>query len=300
MTSKCIYFSSSTDAVDAALLTKDSALKRFALDMGIPLSHIAGIGDSASDIPFLKLPNLGLVGAPNNAQLIVKQMLGTFERAYIANKDFLDGFLDFYEHCLEAGIKYVFADRDGVLIWKEDLPEKRQLREIIECMGQGGRPFIIILTGSSYEQNLDFMLKYKINSDLAMNARIRENPYIIYAENGAVQINILNGSIRNYDELLDKEFLRKLKTDFSDALLRSVEKEVLPIFELEFSKEHSNQHSKIYLPPKRTMVTLNIPRTHHGIADYRRNPESNHLREAILREMVEVARDLGLPYEVLQ
>ncbi len=299
VTSTCVYLSAGTDAVDAALITKDSALKSFASDMRIPLLRIAGIGDSANDIPFLKIPNLGLVGVPNNAQLIVKQTLETIERSYISNKDFLDGFVDFYTHCLDAGIEYVFADRDGVLIWKEDLPEKSRLRQIVECMGQEGWPFIIIITGSSYEQNMDFMCKYRLNSSLASNEKIRENPYIIYAENGAVQINILDGSIRNCAEFLDRNLLTILKTNFLNILISNVEKRILPIFNLEFSKELSDQGSKICLPSKRTMVTLNIPRTHHGIEDYRRSPESDHLRDSILREMVIVAHDLGLPYQVL-
>jgi len=61
MTSTCVYLSAGTDAVDAALITKDSALKSFASDMGIPLPRIAAIGDSANDIPLLKIPNLGAV-----------------------------------------------------------------------------------------------------------------------------------------------------------------------------------------------------------------------------------------------
>ena len=300
MTSTCVYLSAGTDAVDAALITKDSALKSFASDMGIPLPRIAAIGDSANDIPLLKIPNLGLVGAPNNAQLIVKQTLEIIERSYLSNKEFLEGFMDFYAHCADTGIEYVFADRDGVLIWKEDLPEKSRLRQIVECMGQEGWPFIIIITGSSYEQNVDFMCKYRLNSNLASNEKIRENPYVIYAENGAVQINILDGSIRHCAEFLDRDLLSVLKTHFLNTLLNNIEKRILPIFNLEFSKELSDQCSKIYLPPKRTMVTLNVPRTHHGIEDYRRSPESDHLRDAILREMVIVARDLGLPYEVLE
>jgi len=299
MTSTRVYLASGTDAVDASLITKDSVLKGFASDMGISLQRIAGIGDSANDIPLLKIPNIGLVGAPNNAQLIVKKTLKTIERSYISNKDFLEGFMDFYVHCIDAGIEYVFADRDGVLIWKEDLVEKRHLRQIVESMGQEGRPFIIIITGSSYEQNVDFMRKYRLNSSLASNEKIRENPYVIYAENGVVQINILDGGIRNYDKFLDKDLLSVLKTNFLNALLSNVEKRILPVFNLEFSKELSDQHQKIYLPPKKTMVTLNVPRTHHGIEDYRQSPESDHLREAILREMEIVAQDLGLPYEVL-
>jgi hypothetical protein len=300
MTSTCVYFSAGADAVDAALITKDSALKSFASEMGVPLSRIAAIGDSANDVPLIKIPNLGLVGAPNNAQIIVKQTLATIERSYVSNKDFLEGFVDFYARCLDSGIQYVFADRDGVLIWKEDLAEKSHLKQIVECMGREGRPFIIVITGSSYEQNVDFMRNYRLNSGLASNEKIRQNPYVIYAENGATQINILDSSIRDNIELCDTNLLRVLKSNFLDALLSNLENRVLPKFKLAFSRELSDQRSKIYLPLKRTMVTLNIPRTHDGIKDYRLSPEAAHLRDAILREMELVAQDLGLPYEILE
>ena len=96
MISPSVYLSASTDAVDAALITKDLALKSFASDIGIPLLRIAAIGDSANALPLLKIPNLGLLGAPNNAQLIVKQTLKATNRSYVSDKDFLDGFVDFY------------------------------------------------------------------------------------------------------------------------------------------------------------------------------------------------------------
>jgi len=144
------------------------------------------------------------------------------------------------------------------------------------------------------------MREYRLNSSLASNEKIRENPYIIYAENGAVQINILDGSIRNYAGCFDRNLLKILKTNFLDTLLSNVEKRILPVFNLEFSNRLSDQCSKIYLPPKRTMVTLNIPRTHHGIEDYRRSTESDSLRNTILTEMEMAAQDLGLPYKVLE
>lgn len=291
-----IYLSIGTDAVDAALITKDLALKSFALDTGLPLSQFGTIGDSANDIPLLRIPNLGLVGAPNNAQSIVKQIVGTVSNSYVSRKDFLDGFVDFYERCIEVGIRHVFADRDGVLIRKWDLSERSKLKQIIERMGKEDRPFITIVTGSSYEQNIEFARKYGLNSGLCSNEKIRENPHFIYAENGAVQINILDGTIRSQVEFLNRDLL---KTDFLRALLDNVEKRVLPAFDLKFGNQFSDGHSKIYLPPKETMVTLNIPVTHHGIDDYRRTPESNLLRDAILKEMEAVAQQLGLSYDVL-
>ena len=294
-----IYLSASTDAVDASLVTKDFAIKSSALGKGIPLSRVAGIGDSANDLPFLRISGLGLVGAPSNAQTAVKQALKAIRGAYLSPKSFFEGFLDFYSRCTDQGIELVFTDRDGVLIWNENGAAKAVLRPLLELMGQDGRPFIIILTGSSYEQNVDFMRHYQLNAGLGVNPRIRENPYIIYAENGAVQIDILGGSSRNYAADLDSTLLGTLTHAFLHSLLHRIREKVLPAFQLGLSEDRSDQHSKLYLPPKRTMVTVNLPRSHLRLEDYRQSPESDTLRQALLQEMVLTAQELHLPYEVL-
>ena len=300
MPSGRIYLSVSTDAVDASLVTKDLAIKTFTSRVGVPLSRVAGIGDSANDLPFLKIPGLGLAGAPSNAQVAVKQALRTIRGSYISKKSVLDGFLDFYSKCSDAGIEFVFSDRDGVLIWKGDAEEKARLKQLLETMGQQSRPFIFILTGSSYEQNIEFMGNYKLDSSLGANQRIRENPYIIYAENGAVQIDILTSKSRDDAVSVDQDLLAALKGDFLQCLLRRIKENILPVFGLELSDQRSDQRSKLYLPPKKSMVTVNVPRTHMGLEDYRRSPQSDRLRQALLKAMILTAKEHGLPYQVLE
>lgn len=299
MAASRIYLSTSTDAVDASLITKDFAIRSFASGKSIPLSRVAGIGDSANDLPFLRISGLGLVGAPSNAQAAVKQALKAIRGSYISTKSVLDGFLDFYARCCDAGIEFVFTDRDGVLTWNEDGEGRVRLRQLLERMGQNGRPFIIVLTGSSFEQNVDFMRDYHLDASLGANQSIRENPYIIYAENGAVQIDILSAKARNYTTGLDTHLLDTLRSDFLLLLLRRIREKILPAFHLELSESPSDQRSKLYLPPKRTMLTVNLPRAHLGLEDYRRSPESDALRQALLSEMVITAQELDLPYGVV-
>lgn len=299
MAANRIYLSASTDAVDASVVTKDLAIKSFASSTGIPLSRVAGIGDGANDLPFLRISGLGLVGAPSNAQPAVKEALKAIRGAYISTRSVFEGFLDFYARCCDEGIEVVFTDRNGVLIWNEDGRARARLRQILEGMGQNGRPFIIILTGSSYEQNLDFMRHFHLDASLGVNPRIRENPYIIYAENGAVQIDVLGASARNYAATLDKQLLVVLTHDFLHSLLRRIRETILPAFHLELSTDRSDQRSKLYLPPKSTMVTVNLPRAHVGTEDYRQSPGADALRQALLKEMMTTARELRIPYEVL-
>jgi len=299
MAANRIYLSASTDAVDASLVTKDFAIRSFASSTGTPLSRVAGIGDSANDLPFLRISGLGLVGAPSNAQAAVKEALKAIPGSYISTKSVLDGFLDFYARCRDGGIEVVFTDRDGVLIWNEDGGARATLRQLLERMGQNGRPFIIILTGSSYEQNMDFMRHFQLDASLGSNPRIRRNPYIIYAENGAVQIDILGGSARSYAAALDSHLLEALTGDFLRSLVRNIRERILPAFQLGLSNNGSDQSSKLYLPPKSTMVTVNLPLGHAGLEDYRQNPASDALRQALLGEMVMAAEELHLPYEFL-
>ncbi|MBI3448898.1 MAG: HAD hydrolase family protein [Acidobacteria bacterium] len=299
MTFDRLYFSAGTDAVDAALITKATALQAFALNNRIPLGRIAAIGDSSNDIPLLSIPRLGLAGAPANAQSSVKRVLSTIKRAFISEKSVLAGFAEFYAQCEESGIQYVFADRDGVLVWSWRQAEKRRLRLLFARMGLEGRPFIIVITGSSYEQNVEFMREYRLDSSLSKNRRIRERPCLIYAENGALQVNILNQRVRKYSDALDKGLLRVLKNDFRETLLQKLEQQLLPKYSLEFSRVPSNRRSTLSLIPKQTMVTLNLPKRHLSALEYRYSAESDRLRVAILEEMASTAHQLGLPYEIL-
>jgi hypothetical protein len=98
---------------------------------------------------------------------------------------------------------------------------------------------------------------------------------------------------------LDKHLLDALTRDFLHSLLRHIVERILPAFQLGLSNNRSDQRSKLYLPPKSTMVTVDLPRAHIGLEDYRQSPVSDALRQALLSEMVITAQELCLPYEVL-
>ena len=294
-----IYFSASTDAVDAFLLTKDKPVLDFVTRHGIGLSNSAAIGDSVSDLPFLTIPNLGLVGTLGNAQSGVKQAVRNLKNGWISSFQVQEGFLEFYELAGKEGISHIFSDKDGVLAWKGDSANRHRLRRVFQAMGLGVNPLIIVLTGSSYEQNLDFMREHGIDSSLSANPHIRRNPYLILAENGAVQINVLTRQTRESMELLDTELLSLLKGNFERELIATADRRILPGFELGWSNRSSDQVEKIYVPPKKTMITLNMPRQFRDGREYGRSTKAQELQNAILESMVDLAVAVGLPYEVI-
>lgn len=295
-----IFLSASTDAVDACGLTKDIAVKKFCEENNINPSRVAGIGDSSNDIPFLSIPGLGLAGAPLNAQPAVKTFLRQKENSFLSSKICWSGFKEFYQKCISRQITHVFADRDGVLICKDPETRKDDLRDLFLKMGQNDRPFVIVLTGSSYEQNIPFLDSYTLDGSLSANSAVVANPYLIYAENGAVQINVLDKRIRNFGDFLDPELIKTLTRDFAEEVTKRIEENVLESFALCLTLNRSDEVSKIYIPKKSTMVTFNIPKEHAGYSDYRRTVDSDQLRKAILQEMVFVAEKFKLPYKVLE
>ena len=295
-----ILLSASSDAVDATLISKDHAVLRFATEFEVPLSDMAAIGDSINDLPFLKIPGIGLIGAPANAQKGVKEFLQLAKNSYISRESFLAGFVDFYKKSHENRKKFIFSDRDGVLIGNDNIPAKTDFSSLTQTMGLNDNPFIIVLTGSSFDQNIEFIDSFFDRDKIRWNQKIANYPYLIHAENGALQINILDKSIRKMDEFIDIDLLKELKDDFFEAVKKSIEDNVLKPFELHFTLDQHDQISKIYIPNKISMVTFNIPTAHGKLANYRNSSESETLRTAILTEMIDSAEALRLPYEVLK
>ncbi|MFI4988685.1 MAG: hypothetical protein ACHQF3_14740, partial [Alphaproteobacteria bacterium] len=93
--------------------------------------------------------------------------------------------------------------------------------------------------------------------------------------------------------------IRIVIKDFRKALLKNIEKNVLTKFCLAISATRADQVSKIFLPAKRTMVTLNIPRQHGSDLNYRRTGASELLRSAIVDAMVATAQELMIQFVVL-
>jgi hypothetical protein len=299
--SDLLYLSASTDAVDAALVTIERAVTTFAKANKTPMSKIAGIGDSANDLPFLRVPGLGMRGCPANSQPVVRAEIAKLDSGILLSSSFADGFLEFYELAEKRGISYVFADKDGVLVWKDNdaLTHKNALSAVFRGMGLESRPFVFILTGSSREQNVAFIESYNSDGAFASNQKIRELPFIVLAENGALQINVLTRETREDLSMIDAKFLKLLKSSFEKRVLTRLEKEVLPRFGLEWGQDASDQADRIWIPPKRTMFTVNLPRTFRGERDYRASRGGEELRRTILNCMIEEADTIGMRYCLL-
>lgn len=296
-----LFLSASTDAVDAALMTKEHAVTNFAAKEGVPLSKVAGIGESVNDLPFLQIPGLGMRGAPLNAQPAVRTALAQLDRSVLLSVSFSDAFFEFYRLAEQRGISYVFADKDGVLVWSDSEASSQMtaLSAVFRNMGTGKFPFVFVLTGSSYDQNLDFIGSYRALGAFEKNPQVKERPFVVLAENGAVQVNVLTGEIREDTFLIDRSLLNFIKGDFLKQIVIVMEAKVLSRFNLQWSLSAADQIERIWIPPKRTMVTINIPKTFKDGRDYRSSPRGKELSSSILDSMIRVAEMLGIRYWLL-
>jgi hypothetical protein len=293
-----VYLSANNEAVDAALLTKGMAIPAYAEMHGLPMRQIGAIGDGINDIPFLTVPGLGLVGTPSNAQEKVKQIVGNMRNGYLSSKKVLDAFIEFYQIARERGITHIVSDRDGVLLQKGDLRRGKEFFDLARRMGLDGNPFITVLTGTAYGQNTDFVADYGLNK-LDENSSVRSDPYVLMTENGAIHVNVLTGEATNYCSKLNQALLRRLKEDFEPEVLKQIESEILKDFKLQWSVDYGDQTEKVYVSPKQSMFTVNIPRYFADGTDYRRSEQAGVLRERIFDIMVETARRMGFNYKIL-
>ena len=131
---------------------------------------------------------------------------------------------------------------------------------------------------------------------------IRESanaPFVILAENGALQINVITGSYVQDEKVLTSPLLAPLKGSFERQVIRLIEKEVFPRYALGWSETADDQAERLWIPAKRTMVTINIPKTFRNGRDYRSSVHSETLRRILLDCMVQTASMLSLRYEIL-
>jgi hypothetical protein len=295
-----VYLSASADAVDAALVTKAHAVHAFASTSKVPVSKIGAIGDSVNDLPFLTIPDLGLIGAPLNAQPSVRSTITLLKNSIQLSSSFLDAFLEFYTEAEQRKILYIFTDKDGVLSWKDHKPEYISALNAVFCTaGLGTHPFVFILTGSSSEQNIHFVRSVGLYTTFAHNPKVREHPFLLLAENGTVQINVLTGEIWENRKLIDPSLLGWLKGPFERQLIAIVEKEILPRFHLSWSASANDQVESVWIPKKRTMVTVNIPKTFRDGHDYRMSMQGKEFGLAVLDCMVRLTQASGVPYTIL-
>lgn len=294
-----LYLSASSDAIDAAVVPKNRAVEAFLRERGIPPKEVGAIGDSVNDLPFLTLPGLALCAAPANAQPEVLSYVRNASNGIALQERVTAGFLHFYRVAGELGLSHVFVDRDGVLIWKGETELHRlALIDVFRAMGAQSRPFVLVLTGSSYEQNVAFMNRYGLDSGLRSNPAVSANPYVLWIENGALQVNVLDHTARLVGDV-EEELLAMLKGPFERKVVEILDRQVLPRFALTWSHSSSDQDSRVFVPPKRTMFTVNVPQTYADEDDFRQSSAGDAFREAVLATMKQVAEDLSVPYVVL-
>jgi len=163
-------------------------------------------------------------------------------------------------------------------------------------MGIDG-PYITLLTGSSVQQNHEFIQDYNLTSLIGLPS-IMEYPEMLNVENGAIAINIVENELINYAEKLSSGLLKLLKQEFEPWVFRRINNEILPEFGFQYSEIPEDQESKVYLPKKQTMVTINVPRTVSG-QDYRNTPAALEFGDSVVDIMVDVAQKLHMPYQIL-
>jgi len=299
MTISHITLCTDNAAVDAYILGKGHAVPVFADQFNVPLAQIGSIADGIKDLEFLETPDLGLIGAPANAQPQVKERVAA-RGGHVSALETFAAFEEFYAMAGAQGITHIISDRDGVLkdgkqAWATEF------KELTREMGSPGKPYVVVLTGSSLDQNLDFAREYGLDASLKANSAVRQHPYLLLVENGIIAYDVLTGETRNGVQSLNPELLAKLKGSFEEEVMRQLRKTILPRFGLKESVVYDDQRGAVYVAPKEAMVSLNIPREFaDGRKDYRKSPEAEELRQAMLGTMRTAAERVEIAYRILQ
>lgn len=287
-------------AIDATILTKDMVVDGVTRYSGLSLDKIAAIDDEMLGLPLLTTPGLGMIGCPANAQQEVIEAVRA-HKGYVSPERIFRGFMDFYERAGQRGIRLIISDKDGVLKEGSNSQWGSEFRELALEMGQEGKPYVVVLTGSSQQQNRSFIREYGLDEKLGSNEHIRNYPYLLLLENGAIHLNVLTGETRNYVADISPGLLELLKGDFEGEVRKRIEKEVLPSFRFEWSSDPEDQRGKVYhVQDKQSMVTINVPREHSDGTPYRKSENADLFRDEIVKIMEEVAKSISLHYKVIR
>ena len=284
-------------SVEASIMTKDLAVKAISLQTGYSFAEMAVVGDDLNDIPMLTLEGIALAGAPSNANHKVRAVLNSQPNGYVSDFEVCDGFFDIYRHATDLGVKVLVTDRDGVLKSGSRVHWGSEFGELAKKMG-GSLPYVFVVTSSSKTQNDKFREEYCLDERLAVNLHVRNNPWLLFAEGGAVQVNVLTGNIRNYARQLSPELIEKMKGPFESAVKDIIDSN-LPLFGLTWTQDYDNQNGMVYhVTDKIAMVCFNVPRTFRNCATtYRTSPESEAYRDMVTQAMIETAERLNIPYD---
>jgi len=295
-----LYLNVGPPSIDACLLQKGDGVRYYAENRELDLRRIGYIGDSTSDISVMSLGEVGFIGAPANVEFeVVEYMKGSGKRHFISDKKYLDGFLDFYEEAKKMGLDAVMSDRDGVLYYGVDFSRGNDFAKRLRVAGQKDNPAIIMLTGSTFCQNTDFLRTYGFSPEnLSGNDYVQKNPYIALLENSALWINALKPQEPIVAPIFDKGVLEKFTGEFKKNVMKEMENSVLPKFGFGWSDDQSDKNSKVYVPPKLTMITFDVPKTSSTDQYFRKSQDAELFRREVLEIMMKEAEKLHLPVTV--
>jgi len=288
-------------SVEASIMTKDWAVRAIQQQFGCPLSDIAVVGDEANDLPMLTLDGLALAAAPSNAGDAVLSALESQVNGYVSPFKVCDGFFDIYELAAAKGVKAVITDRDGVLKQGSRVEWGPEFAEIARHMGAHqpyrDQPYIFVVTASGKSQNDKFRQEYGLDRRLAGNLAVQANPWLLFAEAGGVQVNVLTEEVRSHAGELFPELLTMMKGPF-ERVVREVVDRALPSFGLEWSDDYDDQDGKVYhVDDKLCAACFNIPRRFSdGKTPYRGSPDALRFSNMVADAMVETAERLSIPY----
>ena len=278
-------------------MTKDIAVAAISNQFGCSLADMAVIGDEGNDLPMLTLEGIALAGAPSNASPQVKDVLRFQQNSYISPHKVGDGFFDIYARAAKQRLKVVVTDRDGVLKAGDKVHWGPKFGELAQCMG-GNLPYVYVVTASSKTQNDKFREEYGLDERLSGNFFVRNHPWMLFAEGGAVQVNVLTDKTRNYAGQLNPELFAKMKGPFESGVKDMIDS-ALPMFDLTWTEDYDNQRGMVYhVKDKVAMVCFNVPRAFKDGTPYRDSPESEDYRDMVTQAMIDTAERLEMPYRL--
>lgn len=295
-----LYFMANNAAVDAVMITKAEAIDGIRETYGLSIDKVAAIGDEIIDLPMLGISGLGKIGTVANAQAKVIDYVSSMVNGHVSKQSVYDGFLEFYKICQESGIRLIVTDRDGVIKEADNVQWGPLYAELAMKMGNEGYPYCTILTGSALSQNEKFRHQYGLDERLIGNVYVKENPYLLIVENGAIHVNVITGETKNYCSRLNLSLLGALKGPFESEVARRIQAEILPQFGLSMSYSYEDQAGKVYhIIDKQAGVTFNIPRTDKAGNQFRKTLAAQSLRDMEIEVMCDVASNLGMNYTIL-
>ena len=210
-----LYITRDNAAVSCTAMIKETALEAICTYFGTSPNKVATIGDGIADIGFMTAPGIGFCGAPANASQRVKDAVLT-NGGHVSKKRTFAGVSEVYKLSAEKGMQVYLSDKDGCLQEPGDFSGAVQISKWLNGAGIEG-PQICIITGSSAAQNAKF-IEECVNG-ARVNPYILEHPEIIWAENGAIRINVITGETSsNVDPGLEY-FLNKELKPLTDRIL---------------------------------------------------------------------------------